>query len=136
MSLTFKEILTAGAVPRETLHVPQLNGKVIIRGMSSAERDEMDMENAIHQQEHGYIDFKKWRARVVSKCLVDENDNLLVKNQADIDALAGVRGDAVEKMYELAAKLSGISKDDENAVKKKQGKLREAVGDALRSASA
>ena len=109
MSLAREDIL-ATSIPSETVDVPEWDGKVIVRGLSAAERD---------QYESGLVEFlpdgrvrtkrnlQNVRTSLVVRCLVDEAGERLF-GDADIEALGAKSGAVIERLWIIARRLSGM----------------------------
>lgn len=106
MYLNRNAILAIDDIQTETLEVPGWGGSVIVRGMTGKQRDEF--EQFITQgKANGKINNSNIRARLVSMCLVDENNDFLFTPK-DIDALGQKNAIALDAIFDVGMKLSGI----------------------------
>lgn len=108
--LTRDAILASDDLPRELVSVPEWGGDVYVRGMTGVERDAY--ESAAAAMVDGdvvVIDDKGARARLVGFCIVDEAGQRLFSDD-DIVALAGKSAAPLDRVYHVAARLSGIGR--------------------------
>lgn len=121
MNLLSKEALVAAAavatLPRETVAVPELGGDVIVQGMSGKQRDEWERSLIIGRGKRRDVDTQNIRARLVVRCLVDEGGQRLLTD-ADADLIGNVRVDVLNRIFEVAQRLSGVSDGDIDELKK------------------
>lgn len=106
--LTRDAILASDDLPRELVSVPEWGGDVFVRGLTGVERDMY--ESAAAAMVDGdvvVIDDKGARARLVGFCIVDDAGRRLF-SEDDIVALAGKSAAALDRVYHVAARLSGI----------------------------
>lgn len=132
-SLTKAELLKAAAsinVPREAVEVPELGGVVYLRGMTGRERDAWE-QSLVQRRRGGRVDFRleNVRARLVCKCLVDEQGAQLLQD-SDAEVLGGLRVDVLSRLYDVAQRLSGVTDEDVDELKKSIGA---GAGDASSS---
>ena len=124
--LTRDQILAAQDITTEEVIVPQWGGIVLVRGMSGTERDAFEASVVVEQPvksnnraqrraKRGQTEFKvnreNLRAKVCAWCIVDENGDRLFSD-GDVEAIGAKSGAAIDTVYNLAARLSGISDDD------------------------
>lgn len=112
MPLLGKEaILGADDIRTQRVTVPEWGGDVMIRGLTGTERDRWEAGLSVQRGKQRVPNLVNFRARLVVQCAVDETGQRIF-HDGDIDALAGKSGSALDKLYEAAAKLSGISDED------------------------
>lgn len=104
-------ILSVADVQTETLHVPEWNGTVIVRGMTGSQRDAYEASLMVGRGQNQQINVKNARAKLVVRCLVDENGKQLFSDE-DVNALGAKSGAAIKRIFDVAARLSGLSDDD------------------------
>lgn len=106
MSIITRELLLAAkdSLPRETKTVEELGGEVIIRGLTSAERD--DFEISV-----GKYGPANMRARLVVKCMINEEGGRVLED-SDADALGQLAGTIVDSLFDVASRLSGMDQAD------------------------
>ncbi|MGW0579638.1 hypothetical protein ACWD25_27565 [Streptomyces sp. NPDC002920] len=112
MALTGKQILEAEDTKTEPVDIPDWGGEVLVRGLTGAERD--DYEASIQQIRPRPDGSKEvvWvrgnaRARLLVKCLIDDQGNRLFKD-SDAPALGKKNGAILDRLYDVAAELSGM----------------------------
>jgi hypothetical protein len=106
----FRELLTsekATKIPRERLELPELGGFVFVKGMTGGERDEFERSC---RDAKGRLRGNT-RARLAVRTVVNE-DGSRVFTDDDIQTVGRIRVDVLQKIFNLAQKLSGISDAD------------------------
>lgn len=95
----------------EFVDVPEWGGKVRMRGLSGNERDRY--EQSIVELRGGNVlpKFANARARLAAWSIVNENGDRIFTD-ADIAVLGRKSAAALERVYEAARKLSGLSERD------------------------
>ena len=111
MRLTREAILESKDIKTEEVAVPEWGGEVLVRGLTGRERDEF--ESAIMQRrgKHLVPDVFNVRARLVTWCVIDEDGNHLFE-PGDITTLGEKNGAAINRIFEVASKLSGMTDED------------------------
>lgn len=107
------DILKISDLITETVSVPEWDGDVLVRAMTGVERDEF--EQAVFP--NGQKDFANIRARLCSLSIVDENGRRLFED-ADLVNLGEKNAKALDKVFAVAKRLSGIGKTEMDALKK------------------
>jgi len=112
------QILKADDNAAEEVAVPEWGGTILVRGMTGKERDEFEV--SMMERGHGgrmVPNTVNVRAKVIMRCVVDEDGNRLF-TAADLAALGEKSGAAIDRVYAVAARLSGLrDEDDEAAVR-------------------
>lgn len=108
--LTKAAILAAADFKTIDCEVPEWGGTVRLRGMSGAERDAWEAE-VMDAREAGKLNYTNFRARLVARCLIDEQGQRLFTD-SDIEALGRKSALALMRVFEAAQKLNGLSKGD------------------------
>lgn len=106
------DILQADDLEREQVHVPEWDLDVWVRGLTAAERDAYEAE-VVQLDDAGdvHMDRQNARAKLVVKCTVDE-DGQRVFEPGDVDLLGEKSGKAVDRLFDAAQRLSGITEED------------------------
>lgn len=115
-------ILTHDDIEIEDLYVSQWGGTVRVRGMNGDERDAFEKartrekpagNRAARRAGNTTTEFirENLRAHLVAWCVIDEDGNRIFTD-ADIPALNKKSGAALEKVVEVAMRLSGMDDDD------------------------
>ena len=109
--LTRDQLLGAADLPREDVDIPELGGAVTVRGLSGLERDRF--EASLLETKHGKrrVNTVNARARLVAMTAVNGTGQLMF-TQADLDRLGAVRADVLDRLYGVAARLSGLRSED------------------------
>ena len=98
--------------------IPGFHGSVLVRGMTGKERDAFEV--SMMQPGRGgrrEVNPVNVRAKLVARCVVDDDGNRLLSD-ADVAELGEKSAWAINRIYTVAARLSGMSDDDqENAVR-------------------
>ncbi|MFF7966764.1 hypothetical protein ACFZC3_15530 [Streptomyces sp. NPDC007903] len=118
MALSRDAIVQANDIPTETVPVPEWGGDVIVRGLTGDELD--DFQGSIRQFRRS-MDGKGMEpvliqqgmhAKLLVKCLVDDNGQRLFKDN-EADELGAKSGKVLERLYDIAQTLSGLSEDEQ-----------------------
>ena len=117
MSLTLQEILAAQDRAPVEVEVPEWGGVVYVVGMSGDDRDRFDStwgDKLSQSSENGPVDLGGLRALVVSKTLCDADGVLLCSRESEVTQLGRKSASALDRVFALGAKLSGIELGDED----------------------
>jgi len=106
-------ILKADDLPKETVAVPEWGGEVTVMAMSGALRDEY--EDVIYIGEDKNLD--NIAAKLCVFSIVDA-DGELVFSILDIEKLSKKNGAALERVFDVARRLSGIGSQEVAGLKK------------------
>ena len=108
-----KEALLAAVkkLPIERVDLPELSGHVFVRGMSGVERDAWERSLVVGRGKRQTYNLDNVRARLSVRCLCDEQGARTMGDD-DADALGGLRVDSLNKIFEVAQRLSGVSDQD------------------------
>lgn len=109
--LTRDAILAAGDLQFEDVDVPEWKGKVRVRGMTGAERDAWETALLEGRGDDKKKNERNVRATLVSLTVVDEQGQRLF-TEADIAALGRKSVKALQRVYNVAQRLSRISEED------------------------
>ena len=96
--------------------LPGYHGSVLIRGMTGKERDAFEV--SLMTPGRGgrrEVNAVNVRAKLVARCAVDDDGNRLLTD-ADAAVLGDKSAAAIDRMYAVAARLSGMSEGDEAAM--------------------
>lgn len=113
MSLLNRDaILQAEDRKTEDVAVPEWGGTVRVRSLSGAERDAYEA-HIVQLKADGSrsLNVKNLRGKLVSLSCVDEDGARLFSDE-DADALGDKSAAALERVFDVARKLSGLSDDD------------------------
>jgi hypothetical protein len=110
-------ILAVDDVQIEEIEVPEWSTWVRVRGMTGKERDAFEASVVKQRGKNTEFNMKDARAKLVVLCTVDENGDRIF-TQADIPALTEKSSKALDRIFTVAQRLSGISKEDLNEMTK------------------
>lgn len=107
--VTRDQVLSAADIQTEAVDVPEWGGTILVRGLTGAQRDELE-RFSVDVKGNGRISLKlaNYRAKLVSLAAVDEDGQPLF-TAADVEALGKKSGVALDRVAEVAARLSGLS---------------------------
>ena len=105
--LTRDQILRAPDIQEETVAVPEWGGNVLVRGMTGAERDAFEASVITGRGANRQVNLQNIRAKLVARSVVDEA-GAQIFTEADIEALGGKSALALERLFDVASRLSGI----------------------------
>lgn len=112
MRLSREAILEAK--DRDTVEVdcPEWGGTVLVRGMTGRERDAFET-SMVEQRGRGAPtqNLSNVRAKLVARCVVDDDGERLFTD-ADVAALGDKSAAPVDRIFEVASRLSGIGDQD------------------------
>jgi hypothetical protein len=103
--LTRDQILAADDLPMEEVEVPEWGGSVFVRGMQGNERDRFEM--GMYLTKDDLEEKAVVRARVVAWCALDDKRRQLFTT-ADVEWLGRKSGRALDRIFDVAKRLSGI----------------------------
>lgn len=99
-------ILGAADIRRETVHVPEWDATVEVRGLNGTQRAKL-MKTGFDAR--GAVDFEKLYPELLIASTYDPETGQPVFTEADRDALNGKSGAALERLAQAAMRLSGLS---------------------------
>lgn len=107
------DILKADDIVTESVEVREWGGVVKVRGLTGVERDDWEV-SIVESRGRGNrkMNLQNMRARLVVRCVIDA-DGKRMFGDADAGALGAKSAAALSKLYDVAARLSGISSEDE-----------------------
>lgn len=109
--LTREAILEAQDIARELLEVPEWGGAVWVYGMTASERDHLEKSLVQAKGKDVQANMENIRAKMAVVCLRDENGKRLF-NEGDIHELGKKSAAALDRVFDVAQKLSGLSRGD------------------------
>jgi hypothetical protein len=118
--LSKDEILKAEDLPREVVEVPEWGGSVMVRGLSASERDAFEGSIIELRGKERKLHLENIRAKLASLTMVDEQGERLFTD-AEVAALGKKSAQAVQRVFEAAQRLSGISETDVEELAKNSG---------------
>ena len=106
--LTKATILDLDDLVRETVPVPEWGVDVVVRTMTGGERDAFESEIS---KAGGFVGMDNVRARLIVRTAVDESGARLFTDD-DVVALSGKSAAALSRLFDVAARLNGLTKED------------------------
>lgn len=115
MYLSKEAIFAADDRPTEVVDIPEWGGKVIVKAISGTDRDRF--EQSIANPKGGVKDGAVIRARLVSLAVVDEKGAKIFEPR-DMEDLGKKSAAVLDRLYDVAARISGISKAGQEQAEK------------------
>lgn len=109
--LTRDDILGINDIQIELVSTPEWKGNNYVRGMTGHERDKFESSIIEMKGKSQILHLNDIRAKLASQTICDEKGNKLF-TEADIKALSGKSAAALQRIFEVAQRLSGIGNDD------------------------
>ena len=118
--LTREQILKAQDLETEAVEVPEWGGKVLVRSLTGTERDAfegsiVDMPAGKQPGSSPKMKMDNIRAKLVARSVVDEAGELIFTDK-DIQALGQKSAAALDRVFAVAQRLSGITDEDVEAL--------------------
>lgn len=111
MQLSRDDILKADDLETQELEVPEWGGTVLVRALSGKERDAYEASLVQFRGNERLPQLANMRAKLVVRCIVDDQGQRLFTDQ-DANALGQKSAHALNRVFEVAAELSGLSEED------------------------
>lgn len=106
-----EEILNASDITTEEVEVPEWGGSVLVRALTALERDRFEASVIQGSGKNAKVKLENARAKLASLTVVDENGNRLF-GPNDVTKLSQKSASALNKIFNVAARLSGITEED------------------------
>lgn len=110
-SLTRDAILASPDLPTESVAVPEWGGTVMVRGLNGTERDAFEAESYRVRGKDVEINRANLRSRLLVRAIVDDQGKRIFTDD-DIAMLGAKSAAALDRVMEVAQRLSGIGNDD------------------------
>ena len=104
-------ILKADDLPYEDVHVEEWDGWVRVRTLTGTERDAFEASVVEQRGKSFKVNRHNFRAKLVSLTVVDDEGNRIFTD-ADVKLLGQKSASAIDKIFGVAQKLSGLDDDD------------------------
>jgi hypothetical protein len=118
--LTRDAILAAAALKTEDVPVPEWGGSVLVRELRGRERDEWEASLAVQRGREMVRDTANIRAKLAARAIVGEDGEPLFTQQ-DVAALGELSAAALERVFDVASRLSGLNPADVEEMGKNSG---------------
>jgi hypothetical protein len=105
--LSLDQIRTADDIQEEDVEVPEWGGKVRVRGMTGTQRDKWENDLLRVRGNKRSLDLQNARARLVARTCVQP-----VFSVADAEWLGMKSAAALERVFDVARRLSGLTDTD------------------------
>lgn len=109
--LSRDQILKADDLAIEQVEVPEWGGTVLVRGLTGEERDMYEQSLVEGRGKNAQMNLRNARAKLVVLCVVDEAGKPLFQ-RADVAVLGRKSAAALDRIFEAAKRLSGLSDSD------------------------
>jgi len=106
MNLKERLLSLRASVPSETVDVAGV-GQVEVRGLTAAGRDEWEARLFNGRSRN----LRNVRASLVSLCVYDNGERVF--DSADIDSMGEMPASVIDRLYEVAMRLSGIGASEQ-----------------------
>lgn len=104
-------ILAADDHEYEVVPCPEWGGEVRLRSLTGAERDAYEQSLVQTRGKSREMNLRNARAKLVALCAVDEDGKRLFTD-ADVNALGKKNAKPLDRLFDVARRLSGLSEDD------------------------
>jgi len=104
-------ILAADDREYEVVPCPEWGGEVRLRSLTGAERDAYEQSLVQTRGKSREMNLRNARAKLVALCAVDESGKRLFTD-ADVNALGKKNAKPLDRLFDAARRLSGLSGDD------------------------
>jgi hypothetical protein len=111
MRLSKDDILKAEDLVSEEIDVPEWGGSVLVRGLTGRERDEFEASIMERRGRRMYPNIANVRAKLVARCCIDDSGQRLFTD-FDAEELGAKAASAMNRLYDVAARLSGMTEED------------------------
>ena len=120
MLLTKEQIFEADDLEAEVVEVPEWGGSVKVRGLTGRERDRLEATVALTNKKGEQIgtNLDNLRARLCAMSIVDEDGKLMFTSKDDVLQLGRKSAVVVNRIFEVAQRLSGLTEQDVEALTK------------------
>lgn len=115
MLLSRDAILAAEDRPTEDVDVPEWGGTVRLRALSGAERDAFETSLLDQRGKPAAARLQNFRARLLAASIVGEDGQRLFTDK-DIVALGAKSGAVIDRLFERARRLSGMTREEVDAL--------------------
>ncbi len=109
--LTKEQILAVNDLPEEVVDVPEWGGKVLIRGLTGAERDAFEESITVTRGRNREINFRNFRAKLVARSIVDPVTKERLFSDDEITLLGKKSARALQRVFEAALRLNGFTEE-------------------------
>ena len=105
------DIFKASDIDKELVEVPEWGGSVYVKGMTGTERDAYEASILEQRGNKREVNMENFRAKLIAFSVCDEKGKLLF-SQKDVVYIGKKSAAALQRIYDVAQRLSAISKED------------------------
>lgn len=105
------DILKVSDIDIELVEVPEWGGSVYVKGMTGTERDAYEASIMEQRGKSSKVNLENFRAKLIAFSVCDKDGKLLF-SQKDIAEIGKKSAAALQRVYDVATRLSAISKSD------------------------
>jgi len=109
--LNKQAILEVKDIEIEQVDVPEWGGHVFVKGMTGMERDTFEASIVQQRGKDARVNMVNIRAKLAAQTICDE-EGLRLFNDKDVKALGKKSANALQRVFDVAQRLSGITEDD------------------------
>jgi hypothetical protein len=110
--LTKTQILEVDDRQAEIVAVTEWGGDVMVRGLTGAERDQFEASIISRKGRNTDVNMQNFRAKLVALSVVDPETGARLFDDADVGALGRKSAAALQRVFDVAQRLSGLSPQD------------------------
>lgn len=111
---TKDQILNAPTRTYEYVSVPEWGGPIRLRSLTGKERDEFEssVQDSPGRRGKGKDNTANFRARLIAKCAVDAEGELLFSNRHEVNLLGEQPAKLLQTVFDVCAAMNGFSDED------------------------
>jgi hypothetical protein len=109
--LTAEDILNADDIQLERVPVPEWGGDVFVKATNGKEFSGLQAQIIERKGNNQRVNLENIQAKLVAICVCDESGKRLF-NQKQVDLLAGKSSAALQRVFKVAQRLSGLGDDE------------------------
>lgn len=110
--LSREQFLSGRALQREAVEIPELGGTMTMQGLTGKQRDEYEASCVIQKGNKRTFNIVDARAKLVCLSAIDPDSGKRKFTTADIPALSQMPAKALDRLFAVAQRLSGITDED------------------------
>lgn len=107
-----EQIFATSDVQQEDVWVPEWETHVLMKGLSGTGRDDYEADIITGKGANQTINARNARAKLIVRCAFQEDGVTPLFTRAQIGDLGQKSGTAIQRLFECARKLSGLSSAD------------------------
>ncbi|MCL5995492.1 MAG: hypothetical protein M1546_05475 [Chloroflexi bacterium] len=119
--LTKDQILAVDDRQTEIVGVPEWGGDVLVQGFTGIERDAFEAGVVTQKGKNTTVNLNNLRAKMVARSVVDPESHKRLFTDADVQGLGKKSAAALERVFDVARRLSGMSDNDVEELTKNSG---------------